>query len=159
MHFSPLMTSPWSCSTCRTCPHVDLVFLVRPAADDNVIYPCKNSLTVPDGPVHKLMERHCSIPQPKRHPHIIKEAEGGWWCLSSALLMGWAESGGSSFLGQSWKKLCNPWPSPQNQACWAAGSVAMPKNYKKYYRKQLILSHMLPPSEMFFKCRRCSMKN
>ncbi len=37
--------------------------------------------------------------------------------------------------------------------------VATSKNYKKYDRKQLILSHMLPPSEMYFKCRRCSMKN
>jgi hypothetical protein len=33
------------------------------------------------------------------------------------------------------------------------------KNYRKYDRKQIILSHMFPPSEMCFECRRCSMKN
>jgi hypothetical protein len=83
-----------------------------PATDDNVIYPSKSSLTVPDGPVHVLLEGRLGVPEAEGHPVVLKEAERDgllhvcWvdWNLLAALPLANIE-----------KKLCNTPPSAQNK--------------------------------------------
>jgi hypothetical protein len=65
-------------------PHVDHVLLVISAADDNIIHPGKGGLAVSNRSVHVPLEGWPGIPQTKRHPLILEQAEGGgltgiWW--------------------------------------------------------------------------------
>jgi hypothetical protein len=54
------------------------------------------------------------------------------------------------------KRLGENYDCPLKCKCVSCSNV---EKLFKYDRKQLILSHMYLPSEMCFKCRRCSMKN
>ena len=58
-------------------PHVDNVLLVVPAADDDIIHPGKGGLAVSNSSVHVPLEGWPRIPQTKRHPLILEQAEGG----------------------------------------------------------------------------------
>jgi hypothetical protein len=56
---------------------MDHMFLVVPAADDEVIDQGKSCLAVPDGPVHVALERRPCISQAKGPPLVLEQAEGG----------------------------------------------------------------------------------
>ncbi len=58
-------------------PHVDNVLLMVPAEDDNIIRPGKGGLAVSNSPVHVPLEGQPRIPQTKRHPLVLEQAEGG----------------------------------------------------------------------------------
>jgi hypothetical protein len=57
-------------------PHVDHMLLVIPAADDDIIHPGKGGLAVANGSVHVPLEGWSRVPQTKRHPLILEQAEG-----------------------------------------------------------------------------------
>ncbi len=56
---------------------MDHVLLVVPAADDDVVDPGKRRLSVSNSPVHVPLEGGPRIPQTKRHPLVLEQAEGG----------------------------------------------------------------------------------
>ncbi len=56
---------------------MDHVLLVIPAAYDYIIHPGKGGLAVADGPVYVPLEGRPRIPQTKRHPLVLEQAEGG----------------------------------------------------------------------------------
>jgi hypothetical protein len=56
-------------------PHVHHVLLVVSAADDDVVYPEKCCLTVSNSNVHMLLEGGPRIPQTKRRPLVLEQAE------------------------------------------------------------------------------------
>jgi hypothetical protein len=56
---------------------VDHVLLVISAADDNIIHPGKGGLAVLNSSVHVPLEGWPRVPQTKRHPFILEQAEGG----------------------------------------------------------------------------------
>jgi hypothetical protein len=53
------------------------MLLVVPAADDDVINPCKGCLAVQDDPVHVVLEGWPCISQAKGHPLVLEQAKGG----------------------------------------------------------------------------------
>jgi hypothetical protein len=56
---------------------VDNVLLMVPAADDDVIHPGKGGVAVPNSSIHVPLEGWPRVPQTKRHPLILEQAEGG----------------------------------------------------------------------------------
>jgi hypothetical protein len=56
---------------------MDHVLLVVSAADDDVVYPGKGSLTVLNSSVHVPLKGGARIPQIKRHLLVLEQDEGG----------------------------------------------------------------------------------
>ncbi len=56
---------------------MDNVLLVVSAADDDVIHPGKSGLAVSNSSIHVPLEGWTRVPQTKRHPLLLEQAEGG----------------------------------------------------------------------------------
>jgi hypothetical protein len=130
-------------------PHVDHVLLVVSAADDNIVNPGKGGLTVSNSSVHVPLEGRSRIPQTKRHPLILEQAEwGGDCCLLHVLRIDWIWW--YPFLRSILEKTVQPAASAAKSSMlgsgYTSGSVTRFSRRKSPHGRQL-------PSAFFTMCK------